>query len=581
MLKKAKKNLFFYICLAIMFKKTYLFMKKITLLFTLLMLFSGTALMAQSQRLVLAEEFTNASCGPCAGQNPDFDALLQANADKITSIKYHMSWPGTDPMYSHNTVDNNARRMLYGINSVPHVQMDGSWWDGMPMNVTQSRINAAYAIPSPFEILVKHELSDDEQTIHVTALVKATADVSSDNLRLFLVVIEKHIHFNSPPGYNGEKDFYNVMKKILPDKNGYLLSSDISTGQYFIVESSWELANVYNKNELSVVAFIQDMNTKEIFQAANSSTDDIVLPFANDVEITGIKYATQKNCSGTMSPVITIRNNGSSPVSSVEVHYHINNGEEGSMQWTGSLSSLQKTELALNDLSFPVEDTNHLVVSVTAVNGSDDQYEANNTLLYEFYKADVVEQAYLIIYLDDHPEETSWKLKNSAGNVVQEGGPYPGQSGQKIFALEFNGSDCYKLEMNDAGGDGFTGSGFYLVAFGNNSISFQGGAFTDKDVNEIGYDIVGVEDHVDRIDQFKVFPNPADNRLNVTFGLKKGGDVEITLLSMEGKVVEHSVKDYSAGEVTLQVDVSSLKRGLYLLKVRAGDALKVSKVSIR
>jgi hypothetical protein len=34
----------------------------------------------QSQRFVMFEEFTNASCGPCASQNPAFDALLSANA---------------------------------------------------------------------------------------------------------------------------------------------------------------------------------------------------------------------------------------------------------------------------------------------------------------------------------------------------------------------------------------------------------------------------------------------------------------------------------------------------------------------
>jgi len=36
---------------------------------------------AQSQRMVLIEEATNASCGPCASQNPAFDILLNQNRD--------------------------------------------------------------------------------------------------------------------------------------------------------------------------------------------------------------------------------------------------------------------------------------------------------------------------------------------------------------------------------------------------------------------------------------------------------------------------------------------------------------------
>ncbi|HNQ83124.1 MAG TPA: hypothetical protein PKM34_05735 [Bacteroidales bacterium] len=53
---------------------------------------------SQSQRMVLIEEATNASCGPCASQNPAFDNLLNQNRDILTAIKYHWYFPGYDPM---------------------------------------------------------------------------------------------------------------------------------------------------------------------------------------------------------------------------------------------------------------------------------------------------------------------------------------------------------------------------------------------------------------------------------------------------------------------------------------------------
>ena len=58
--------------------------------FILSSLFLASAVLgvSQSQRFIMFEEFTQASCGPCAQQNPAFDALLQANASKCTSIKY-------------------------------------------------------------------------------------------------------------------------------------------------------------------------------------------------------------------------------------------------------------------------------------------------------------------------------------------------------------------------------------------------------------------------------------------------------------------------------------------------------------
>ena len=56
-------------------------MKKVITLIVLAVCAAGFNLNAQSTRLVLAEEFTQASCGPCASQNPTFNNLLNANCD--------------------------------------------------------------------------------------------------------------------------------------------------------------------------------------------------------------------------------------------------------------------------------------------------------------------------------------------------------------------------------------------------------------------------------------------------------------------------------------------------------------------
>ena len=557
-------------------------MKRITLLFFAFALYAG-AVFSQSQRLVLAEEFTNASCGPCASQNPAFDALLSQNTDKITSIKYHMSWPGPDPMYTQNMVDNNARRAVYGISGVPHVHMDGSWWNGAPASVTQNRIDQAYAIPSPFEMQVHYELNDNDQVINVTTLVNVTGDVSGSNLRLFVVVIEKHIHFNSPPGYNGEKDFYNVMKKILPDKNGLKLKPSYTAGEYFISSDSWQLANVYNNDELSVVAFIQDMDTKEVFQAGNGSTDPIVPLYSNDVEISNIYYATTKNCSGNMTPKIKIRNNSSDEVTSMDIQYHINDGDTSIINWTGSLSFLDEEEIQLPQLNFPLKDTNDLVTEITSVNGGADGYTGNNVYDFEFYRADFLEEAaYLYIGLDDHPEETTWKLFNYEGDVVQEGGPYSIPNDIKLIELGFTSSSCYRLEMYDAGNNGFSGSGFYQVVYGTNSIAFGGTTFEDKDVNEITYDIVGIDEQTDDVSNLKVYPNPVSDKVTVSMTLSAANTVSVEVYDLLGKkVMNRDMGVQPAGAVDVSFDVNKLQTGVYLIKSNVGGQVNVNKVFVK
>ena len=117
-------------------------MKKSTIILASLMMLFSLRANAQNERILLFECFTNASCGPCASQNPALDALIDANADRIAAIKYHMNWPGAnDPMYLHNPTDNNARRGVYNINSVPHTVVDGTRYNGLPNGLNQNTVN--------------------------------------------------------------------------------------------------------------------------------------------------------------------------------------------------------------------------------------------------------------------------------------------------------------------------------------------------------------------------------------------------------------------------------------------------------
>ena len=65
-------------------------MKRFTIILASLLMLVSLQLKAQNERILLFECFTNASCGPCAQQNPALDALINANADRVAAIKYHM-----------------------------------------------------------------------------------------------------------------------------------------------------------------------------------------------------------------------------------------------------------------------------------------------------------------------------------------------------------------------------------------------------------------------------------------------------------------------------------------------------------
>src|SRR5690349_17429490 len=84
----------------------------------------SVAVSAQCQRTVLVEEFTQASCGPCAAANPALHTLLTNNASKSVYMKYQVSWPGVDPMNAQYP-SVSSRTTYYSCNSVPYAVMDG------------------------------------------------------------------------------------------------------------------------------------------------------------------------------------------------------------------------------------------------------------------------------------------------------------------------------------------------------------------------------------------------------------------------------------------------------------------------
>jgi hypothetical protein len=232
---------------------------------------------AQSQRLVLVEEFTQASCGPCAAANPQFNSLLSANTTKVVPIKYQVNWPGVDPMNAQYPAV-SSRVNYYSVSSVPYALMDGEAvtgqsYTGYPNNLSQASINNEYAVvTSPFDLAVEHVLNANQDSVFITVHATATqAYAITTALRLHTVLIEKHIHFATAPGSNGERDFYNVVRKMIPGTGGTGITNNWTVGQTSTYTFAVAVPSyIYDINQLAVVCFIQNSSSRQVEQAAFS-----------------------------------------------------------------------------------------------------------------------------------------------------------------------------------------------------------------------------------------------------------------------------------------------------------------------
>jgi len=221
---------------------------------------------AGTHKIVLLEEATNSSCNPCAFYNPGLQNLYAHHFGGMVSVRYRAWWPGqNDPMYQANKKDNYDRISYYNINGVPTYVLDGVYSD-VPYDPSEieRQMYERLKLPAPVKISIRDEVTDD--SVFVTVTMHVLLDLPQDSLFLRTAVIERMIAYAYPPGTNGETNFADVMRKLLPDALGSGLPS-LAVGDSLSFSFRIALQSQWNPDDLAVAAWLQNDATKEILQA--------------------------------------------------------------------------------------------------------------------------------------------------------------------------------------------------------------------------------------------------------------------------------------------------------------------------
>lgn len=593
-------------------------MKKIfTFFLTALFAFITTQSFAQSQRLLMVEEGTQASCPPCASQNPAFDALLDANADRVVVLKYQTSWPGFDQMNQDNPSEVAARVSYYGFEGVPSAYVNGvevaddcNAYSGAPACLSQAEVTEALAETSPFDLEISGEITDNILTVSG----KATAtEAVSGNLKLRIALAEKNISStDAPGGTNGETEFHHVMKKFVPGVEGIDLADTWAVGDVYDINETFDVSalTIYRYDELEVVAFIQNDGDKSIHQAAVDTDIALSSTTTNDaamLSITDIEGA----CTGeqTIEPIVRISNTGNDAMTSAVITYNINDGVNQNYTWTGDLGTYIFEDVTLPAYTFTsTGEVDHIVnVSVSNPNGNTDENDANNTSQTTFgaISQRPANTLTIKIYTDDYGCEIYWQFVDiSNGAVLASGGNETAIAGGQTITygagyscpaglgyannttyteeITLPASGCYEFQIIDDWGDGISGSAYVI----RNEIGFplvSGGGFSGASMNH-RLDLmksVGVEDVVED-KSFNAFPNPVQNELNLQFDLLESSEIQVLVYDVLGQVVKSiPTANYGTGINNLQINTADLSNGVYVVTLRTeeGDLSKRVTVS--
>jgi hypothetical protein len=342
----------------------------------------ASVLFANAQtRLSLYEEFSGENCGPCAAYNPGLWTLLTTgtNPNKVMLIKYQSPIPTAGPIWFQNTTDVQARLTYYNVPFAPYARMDGilpAGTDGNIADLTQAHINTATAIAAPFNITVTNTVTGT--TLNSSINVAAVAAYAGTAVKLRAALVETLI-YPTPPGTNGETEFHHVVRKMYPSADGQTIPNTWTNGQTATYTISGQIPSYVDRtHELFVVVWIQnDDATKTVAQAAKSV--NLPLP-ASDGAITasspvnGSLFCT----AGTQVHKVTLKNTGTTAMTSADIYYKVGSGAFQMYAWTGgNLAPNATIDVTVGNITL-ANGTNAIVDSIGKVNTQTEINPANS-----------------------------------------------------------------------------------------------------------------------------------------------------------------------------------------------------------
>ena len=240
---------------------------------------------AERQQVVL-EIGTGVWCVYCPGAAMGADDLLNSGAD-VAVIKYH-----SGDMYANSF--SSARLSFYGISSFPTAKFDGTLTvaggsaSSSMYGQYLARYNTRKSTPTSFELSFDATTQGNASQISIN--VEKVFAYTGTNLVVHFVLTETNI----PHNWFNQQYVKNVARLMSPGASGTPVNFSSSNTQ--TVNLNFTLNPAWVKENLELIAFIQDMSTKEILQAgkimfAEFSTPDkqeeVIVCHSHPVTFTG------------------------------------------------------------------------------------------------------------------------------------------------------------------------------------------------------------------------------------------------------------------------------------------------------
>jgi hypothetical protein len=149
------------------------------------------------------------------------------------------------------------------------------------------------------------------------------------------------------------------------------------------------------------------------------------------------------------------------------------------------------------------------------------------------------------------------------------------------FMISFTGQDFTRTFEAPIDELNLEGQSLSILAsgFADPSVNSNGQAFGLLAVQTDGTtimltDVTGIDESLVNAESVSIYPNPANNLVNISFELNSKENISLEIMDMTGRLVKSAdLGKKNAGVYNEKVDIQGLNQGMYLLNIRTLDGM--------
>ncbi len=353
---------------------------------------------------------------------------------------------------------------------------------------------------------------------------------------------------------------------------GYLVQPDelllpTVSGEPFTIDINMEPYETENPSAMELIsAFVVE------YEAANAANDvtlvDIIQPSSRMTH-------RRKNPFGGL-PVIRVKNNGSNPLKTLNIVYHLEGERPKRHPWVGHIAFGEEALIVLPTEVFSLKETAQFHVVLEKPNGRKDAFSADNIGRSTYQRPDILPKTIIVYYKSNFkPDQNTYTLKNSFGDVFFEKDSTdmkPNRVYRDTVRLK---PGHFNFKFNDTAGDGL--EFWFKAKDGRGEVKLLDSLgraikqFKSDFGSHISYNFAVRNDMpylLDNTPSIAVFPARTDGPITLDYFCNIPADIKVLIVDQEdeSKILEqHNYYNFSKGP--LNFNLSYLPKQRYYIKV--------------